>query len=140
MFHNDLLNDFRNAWMNEIVYTCLFSLLWEEDITHALPGWSSQYLPKASITWKFYEVLTSSPVPPPLLRHVLSVFLAQKEFRDWRGGSAVRSPDCSSRGPSFDSQHAHVQYQLSGTPFSRHLASSLVSVGARHACAVQTHI
>lgn len=95
---------------------------------------------KASITWKFYEILTSSPVPPPLIRHELSVFLVQKEFRDWRGGSAVRNPDCSSRGPSFDSQHAQGQYQLSGTPFSRHLASSLVCGCQPCMCCTDTHI
>lgn len=41
-----------------------------ENVFHAIPGWSSQCMPKASITWKLYEVLTSFPVPPPLLHHV----------------------------------------------------------------------
>jgi hypothetical protein len=32
---------------------------------------------------------------------------AYKKRRDWRDGSAVKSTDCSSRGPEFNSQQPH---------------------------------
>jgi hypothetical protein len=34
---------------------------------------------------------------------------------DWRDGSAVKSTDCSSRGPEFNSQHLHGGSQSSVT-------------------------
>jgi hypothetical protein len=33
-------------------------------------------------------------------------FLKQ-DLTGWRGGSAVKSTDCSSQGPEFNSQHPH---------------------------------
>jgi hypothetical protein len=32
---------------------------------------------------------------------------SQKKKSDWRDGSAVKSTDCSSRGPEFNSQQPH---------------------------------
>ena len=40
------------------------------------------------------------------------------EERGWRDGSAGKSTGCSSRGPGFNSQHAHGSSQLSVTPGS----------------------
>lgn len=34
----------------------------------------------------------------------------------WRDGSAVKSIDCSSRSPEFNSQHPHGSHQLTVTP------------------------
>ncbi|CAO2590642.1 hypothetical protein LEMLEM_LOCUS5939, partial [Lemmus lemmus] len=34
----------------------------------------------------------------------------------WRDGSVVKSTDCSSRGPGFNSQHPHGSSQLSEDP------------------------
>jgi hypothetical protein len=34
-------------------------------------------------------------------------------FGGWRDGSAVKSTDCSSRGPRFNSQHPHGSLQPS---------------------------
>jgi hypothetical protein len=31
----------------------------------------------------------------------------KNKARDWKGGSAVKSTDCSSRGPQFNSQQPH---------------------------------
>jgi hypothetical protein len=31
----------------------------------------------------------------------------KEKFRGWRDGSAVKSTDCSSRGPEFNSQQPH---------------------------------
>lgn len=47
---------------------------------------------------------------------------------------------CSSRGPRFSSQHLHGSSQLSVTPDSRDLMSSLASVGSRHTRAAQTYM
>jgi hypothetical protein len=34
--------------------------------------------------------------------------MMQEEYsKGWRDGSAVKSTDCSSRGPEFNSQHPH---------------------------------
>jgi hypothetical protein len=35
------------------------------------------------------------------------------QHRDWRDGSAVKSTDCSSGGPEFNSQQPHGDLQLS---------------------------
>jgi hypothetical protein len=34
-------------------------------------------------------------------------------YYDWRDGSAVKSTDCSSRGPEFNSQQPHAGSQTS---------------------------
>jgi hypothetical protein len=36
-----------------------------------------------------------------------SVWIENHFFRSWRDGSAVKSTDCSSRGPEFSSQQPH---------------------------------
>ena len=43
---------------------------------------------------------------------------ASKEYtgRGWRDGSVVKSTDCPSRGPGFNSQHPHGSSQLSEDP------------------------
>jgi hypothetical protein len=38
---------------------------------------------------------------------------AQVPLRAWRDGAAVKSTDCSSRGPEFNSQQPHGGSQLS---------------------------
>jgi hypothetical protein len=40
-------------------------------------------------------------------------FFIIKDWRSWRDGSAVKSTDCSSRGPEFSSQEPHSGSQLS---------------------------
>ena len=40
-------------------------------------------------------------------------------FQGWRGGSVVKSTDCSSREPEFNSQHPHDSLQLSVIPVPR---------------------
>ena len=42
----------------------------------------------------------------------------------WRDGSAVKSTDCSSRGPRFNSQHPHSSSHLSVTAVLRDLIPS----------------
>jgi hypothetical protein len=42
----------------------------------------------------------------------------------WSDGSLVKSTDCSSRGPRFNSQHLHGSSQLSVTPVSGDLVPS----------------
>jgi hypothetical protein len=39
--------------------------------------------------------------------------IKKKKFRGWRDGSAVKSTDCSSKGPEFNSQQPHSGSQLS---------------------------
>ena len=36
-----------------------------------------------------------------------------KKIKGWRDGSAVKSTDCSYRGPEFNSQQPHVSSKLS---------------------------
>jgi hypothetical protein len=40
--------------------------------------------------------------------------ILHKKFEGWRDGSAVKSTDCSSRGPEFKSQQPHGGSQSSG--------------------------
>ena len=42
---------------------------------------------------------------------------ASRLVLDWRDGSGVKSPGCSSTGPGFNSQHPHGSSELSVTPF-----------------------
>jgi hypothetical protein len=43
----------------------------------------------------------------------VSVMSKKKTNRGWRDGSAVKSTDCSSRGPEFNSQQPHGGSQSS---------------------------
>jgi hypothetical protein len=45
-------------------------------------------------------------------------------FRGWRDGSVVRSTDCSSRGPTCNSQHSHGSSHLFVTAVAGDLTSS----------------
>ena len=49
---------------------------------------------------------------------------SEDSVRGWRNGSAVKSTDCSSRGPGFNSQHKHVSSQLSENPVTGDLTPS----------------
>jgi hypothetical protein len=42
-----------------------------------------------------------------LLSQVLPIPAVSAFEKDWRDGSAVKSTDCSSRGPEFNSQQPH---------------------------------
>jgi hypothetical protein len=58
----------------------------------------------------------------PLCSFIPSIERSVKQFtlkllkQRWRDGSAVKSTDCSSRGPRFNSKHPHGGSQLSVTP------------------------
>jgi hypothetical protein len=41
----------------------------------------------------------------------------KKKKKGWRDGSAVKSTDCSSRGPEFNSQQPHGDMQPSALGF-----------------------
>jgi hypothetical protein len=47
---------------------------------------------------------------------MFSPIFAGGKKKVWRDGSVVKSPDCSSRRPGFNSQHLHSSLQLSVTP------------------------
>ena len=51
-----------------------------------------------------------------VLAHII-----EESLKGWRDSSAVKSTDCSSRGPGFNSQHPHGSKQLSVTPRSHTL-------------------
>ena len=44
---------------------------------------------------------------------VLGKCAYKRKIKGWRDGSAVKSTDCSSRGPEFNSQQLHGGSQLS---------------------------
>ena len=53
--------------------------------------------------------------------------------------SAVKSTGCSCRGPGFNSQHPHDNWQPSVTLVSGDLVPFLASTGTSHTCGTQTY-
>ena len=82
---------------------------------HVDPGNQTQVL------WKCSRYSTSGPstLQPPVvslkcyrlplltLRPIFFFSFKNLLFRSWRDGSAVKSTDCSSKGPEFNSQQPH---------------------------------
>jgi hypothetical protein len=97
----------------------------EWPLTHytlALSCWTSCFLlPRAGImvSWDCSVPMPScvlSPLPlrgshshSPALYNLLNTCLFKKKMTKvgWRDGAAVKSTDCSSRGPEFNSQQLH---------------------------------
>lgn len=55
-------------------------------------------------------------------------------FRVWSDGSAVKSPGCSCKGPSFNSKHPYSDSQLLGTPIPGIVMPSSGLPGTRYTC------
>jgi hypothetical protein len=51
------------------------------------------------LTWAWDWSLALTPIPPQGIK--------KEKGWDWRVGSEVKSTDCSSRGPEFNSQYSH---------------------------------
>ena len=56
--------------------------------------------------------------------HKQNISEGRRKRSGWRDGSALKSTDCSSRGPEFNSQHPHGSSHLSVTPLPGDLTSS----------------
>lgn len=52
------------------------------------------------------------------------VYLSKKNLTAWEMTQWLKSSDCSSRGPSFNSPHPQDSSQLYVTPVSEHLTPS----------------
>ena len=61
--------------------------------------YNSSFRESATLLW------TNGYTTPPI--HTHTQFLLRVKQWGWRDGSAVKSTDCSSRGPEFNSQQPH---------------------------------
>jgi hypothetical protein len=104
----------------------------QENAFRLIHSWCSQLLnPLSSSDWAFSWFIIDVRGPSSML--VMPPLGAiRNQVEGWRGGSAVKSTGCSSRGPRFNSQQPHGSSQLSVTPRSDAVTQTYIQ--AEHQC------